>query len=265
MLYAVVPACNEGERITRVILTLLAVPVDKVVVVVNGSTDDTLEKVRGFPLQRVKPLFFPEPLGHDVPRAVGALYARRYGARGVLFVDGDMAAIPVRPLRRLKEAVLNQGVDLALTDCYPPQAPPPPSPVTQRLLFFRQQLNLLLGMEHLGSASPSHGPLAVSHRFLEKVPLEELAVPPVILVYAARAGLRVEVVTSIPHKLLGSPSRGKLHSTLIAATIIGDYLEAIALATGRPRSRKQEGVYYDGYHSSRRWDLLRRFSAQEIT
>ncbi|MGO0121643.1 glycosyltransferase family 2 protein [Desulfothermobacter acidiphilus] len=265
MLYAVVPALNEGKSIVRVVMTLLATPVKQVLVVVNGSTDDTVEKLKSFPPQQVKPLIFKEALGYDIPRAVGSLYARLRGAQGIVFVDGDMTALPVKPVRQLGEAVLHRGVDLALTDCYPPEAPPPSSPVVQRLLFFRYQLNLLLGLEHLGSASPSHGPLAVSRRLLERVPLEAMGIPPLALVHAARAGLRVEVVATVPHRLLGSPSRGELHSTLIATTIIGDYLEAIALASGRKRSREHAGVYYDGYHSSRRWDLLERFDTSDFT
>jgi len=261
LICAVVPAQNEAGRVGKVVEKLLMLPVDMVIPVVNGSIDETLAETAAFPGEKVKPLFYKEALGLDIPRAIGSAYALKIGATAVLFVDGDMARVPVNVLQKLKAAVTG-SVDLALTDCYPPEAPPPETPVTRLLLSFRQELNRCLGMPQLGSASPAHGPHAVSLRFLKTVPLVELAVPPVALCLAIRAGLKVAVAASIPHNELGSASRGNLHGMRIATTIIGDYLEALAVCRGRPRSREKDGVYYDGYDSQRRRDILRAFIAE---
>lgn len=261
LICAVVPAQNEAGRVGKVVEKLLRLPVDLVVPVVNGSVNGTLAEIAAFPAEKVHPLFFREALGLDVPRAIGSAYALKAGATAVLFVDGDMAQVPSRVLQELKEAVV-AGTDLALTDCYPPEAPLPETPVTRRLLLLRRELNRCLQMPELGYASPAHGPHAVSPRFLRTVPLAELAVPPVALCLAVRAGLKVAVATSIPHHKLGSPPRGSLHSTRVAATIIGDCLEALAVCRGRPRSREKDGVYYDGYDSERRRDILRSYLAE---
>lgn len=261
MIFGVVPAQDEAGRIGQVVKRLLKSSVDAVIAVVNGSMDGTFEEMAGFPPEKVLRLLFPEALGLDVPRVIGAACALKKGATGVLFIDGDMAQVPPKVLRRLKAAVTG-GIDLALTDCYPPEAPPPDSPITKRLLYLRKELNKCLGKPELGWASTAHGPHAASLRFLKTVPLRELAVPPVALSLAVLAGLEVVVAAGIPHHRLGSPSRGNIHSTLIAATIIGDHLEALSLCRGLPRSRKQDGIRYDGYDSSRRRDIMEAYLAK---
>ncbi|MEW6183881.1 MAG: glycosyltransferase [Bacillota bacterium] len=256
MLYAVIPAQNEAGRIGKVIAQLLKTFVDVVVPIVNGSTDGTLAEVSAFAQRRIKPLLFPEALGLDVPRAIGAAYALKEGAAVVLFIDGDMTQVPGKALQKLIAGVRTGGMDLSLTNCYPPGTPPPNTPVSKRLVRLRQELNHCLSVPQLGSSSPAHGPHAVSRRFLETVPLIELATPPVALCLAALAGLNITVAATVPHRQLGSPPRGTLHSTRIAATIIGDYLEALAICRNQPRTREDGRFYYDGYDSIRRRDIL---------
>ncbi|MGQ9513063.1 glycosyltransferase family 2 protein [Thermodesulfitimonas sp.] len=258
MLCAVVPAHNEAGRVGKVITKLLSLPVDLVIVVVNGSTDGTWTEVKHFPPGKIKPVFYAPALGVDVPRAVGAAYALKLGAKTAPFVDGDMHRVPLKVLRQLAAAV-TRGLDMGLTDCYPPDTPPAAEPLVQQIVAYRRELNEALGLAHLRAASPSHGPHAVSRRFLETVPLEELAVPPVALCLAARAGLRIGVAAYLPHVALGSPPRSPLHSLRIGATIIGNYLEALAICRELPRSREKDGVCYDGYNSARRRDLLVSF------
>ncbi|MGB4655940.1 MAG: hypothetical protein WBH98_10980, partial [Bacteroidales bacterium] len=94
------------------------------------------------------------------------------------------------------------------------------------------------------------------------VPLVELAIPPVSLALAAKGGLKVCVGTTIPHKALGSPAKDASHSKKIAATIIGDCLEAICVYRDKLRSRSSGTVDYDGYHSQRRLDLLNKYLNQ---
>ena len=258
MLCAVVPVQNEGARIGRVLDTILALPVDFVLPVVNGSADDSRRIVESYPAERVRLIHFEESLGFDVPRAVGAYQAYRQGAEAVLFVDGDMEGKISKALEKLVAAA-KRGVDLGLTDCYPPGRENWPTPLAAQLLAMRRFLNQQLGLAHLGSASPSHGPHAVSRRFLELVPYRDLAIPPVALVLAARQALRVEVAAAVPHCLLGSPDRGPRHAQLIAETIVGDHLEAFCVLNNAQRSRRLISATFDGYNHQRRWDLLDRF------
>ena len=123
-------------------------------------------------------------------------------------------------------------------------------------------LNRTLGLEQsLGTASPSHGPHAVSRRLLLSVPLRELAIPPVSLALAVKKGFPVHIGTRIPHKELGSPDKNTRHARLIAETIIGDCMEAINVYHNQERRRTCDHVEYDGYHSQRRWDLLDNYLA----
>jgi len=264
MLVAVVPVKNEAPRLEKVLRNLLAVPVDMVVTVLNGCRDCSEQIVRSFPSRLVKALVFPEPLGIDVPRAVGALQVRKLGARAVLFVDGDMDGDIVDVLRDLAGAVTAGGMDLALTNCYPVDELARLSDLASYLLAIRLALNRELGLaQTIGPASPSHGPHAVSRRFLCSIPVREIAVPPVALALAARQGLKIGVGATIAHRHLGSPFRSPVHARCIAETIIGDSLEAINMARGLPRKRSLNGVTYLGYHPERRFDLLEAFSLRE--
>lgn len=262
MLAAVIPAKNEAPTIGKVIRAAVAAGADLVIPVVNGCTDNSAEIIEkaGFP--GVLPVFFTAPLGPDVPRAVGAALAYQKGARAVLFVDADMGGEIQEVLHNLAKAISRRDLHLALTDCYPPEEPFKPSPLASRVLKMRRDLNRTIGLEKkIGTASPSHGPHAVSRAFLEAVPLRELAVPPVALALGAKKGLSVAIGAQIPHRRLGSPQRDPLHCHLIAETIIGDCLEAMQAYRGEPRNRTQNGVPFIGYHSLRRFDLLEKFLA----
>jgi len=256
MLVAVVPAQNEVQSIEKVIDGLLAVGAELVVPVVNGSSNGTAAAVASRAGAQVAPVYFDEPLGVDIPRAVGALCARAAGGTCVLFVDGDMAGEIGPALAALVQAV-KQGADLALTDCYPHGYPREPLAVT--LLRVRTLLNRAIGYPELGAASPSHGPHAVSARFLARIPAPELGIPPVALALAAREALRISVGAAIPHPLLGSPTRGEEHACQMAETIIGDCIEAYHVFRQQKRSRTWGDRTYIGYHRHRRWDLLSSF------
>lgn len=258
MLCVVIPVQNEADRLNAVLDSIQALPLDLVLPVVNGSRDGSREIIGSYPQKdRIKPIYFEEPLGIDVPRAVGALHAHNMGADVVLFVDGDMAG-NIRPaLEKLLQSAAN-GVDLSLVDCYPTLDWEQATPVVRELVELRKQLNRSLGLADLGAASPSHGPHAVSRRLLDSIPFRELGVPPVALVRAVRQGLTVGVAASIRHCELGSPDRGPQHARLIAETIIGDHLEAFCVLNNRRRSRRRDGVTFDGYYHTRRWDLLER-------
>lgn len=264
MICAVVPVQNEADNIQSVISTLLLLPVDIVLPVINGSTDRSAEILTRYPPDRVRPLRFEQSLGIDVPRAVGAACARDMGAKTLLFVDGDMAGDIGKALLGLAEAIEAGKADMALSDCYPADEFAPRSTQSLQLCRIRELFNQTIGLDYLGTASPSHGPHAVSRRFLERVPLHELAVPPVTLALAARAGLKVAMGAQLPHCVLGSPDKGRGHARRIRKTIVGDYLEAFGVYRGKERSRSLNGILFDGYHHARRFDILDDFLRNRV-
>lgn len=164
----VIPAYNEEKSILAVLATVLKLPLRYIILVLNGCTDRTLELTRSIPDSRIHTIYFAEPLGIDIPRAVGALYAHKLNSEGVLFLDGDMSGNILENLEQLLFA-LDQGVDIALTNCYPY--------ITHRanlahlVLRFRANLNKELGLFHtLGLATPTHGPHALSAKALDAIP-----------------------------------------------------------------------------------------------
>ncbi|GMA57143.1 hypothetical protein GCM10025858_16460 [Alicyclobacillus sacchari] len=90
---AIIAACNEAKTIGNVMRQLLRAGVHKVVIVDNGSHDATSEKALAVHGIDVRIVGFDRPLGHDVPRAIGAVAALRAWQKGgldaLLFVDGD--------------------------------------------------------------------------------------------------------------------------------------------------------------------------------
>lgn len=257
MLAAVVPARNEEGRIGRVLARLLRLPIDRIIPVINGSADGTRDEVLSLRSRRIEPLLVAEPLGLDIPRALGARAALAAGAQGVLFVDGDMAGDMEAALRDLVQRIRSGRLDMAL--CYVRRpAPEDPRSMAFRVRALRLELNQRLGLPRLNDAIPSHGPHAVSRRFLEQVPLQELGVPPVSQALAVQAGLRVGVAATLDHGQLGHRPRAVEHRRRVGETLMGDCLEALAVAGGQARSRERDGVVYLGYHPERRFDLLAR-------
>lgn len=255
MLAAVIPAKDEQGRIGYVLRNLLRLPLDLIIPVVNGCRDRTWERVQSVRDRRIHALGYPFPLGLDVPRAAGAFHAYARGAKAVLFVDGDMVLEMNDHLRSLLAPVALGQLDMALTDTYP-DAKPRPGTFAGGVAGLRRELNAALGLSDLEAASPSHGPHAVSRRLLEQVPFEALAIPPVSLAMAVRAGLRVGVGAARRHGELGSDPRTAQHRKRIGETIMGDCLEAICVARGEPRSRCREGMEYLGFHPHRRMHYI---------
>ena len=91
----------------------------------------------------------------------------------------------------------------------------------------------------------------------------DFTVPPVILAFAVRQGLSVEVPTKLPQKQLGSKTRNYFHTKKIADTIIGDTLEAINYFDDKQRTRCYLYKEYQGYNPFRRFDILEKFLAAD--
>ncbi|AET65806.1 glycosyl transferase [Desulfosporosinus orientis DSM 765] len=254
MFAAIVPAMNEEKSILAALTTILRLPISHIILVLNGCTDQTFELARSIPDNRIHILFFSEPLGIDIPRAIGALYARQLGVRGALFVDGDMSGDIYDNLVELL-ASIESGIDVALTNCYPYISHR--QKLAKLVLKFRAKLNRELDLfKSLGLATPTHGPHALSEQALKILPVEAIAVPPLTLYWAQKNNLIIKVATSIPHEALHSPRKHRQHARLIAETIIGDCLMGLSLIHDQPPSRILGKHNLLGYHPGRRFDLL---------
>lgn len=258
MITVVIPAKNEAGRITTVLQNVATLPIDHIILIINGTTDATLQEVLDLPIDKLQIVYFHECLGIDVPRAIGAKMAYSLGSDVVLFVDGDMVGTFNENLVELMEGIQFKHLDMALTNCYPS----PPRHIERYNPTFQWRYNVTheLGLDKkLGLATPAHGPHAVSRRLLESIPLQELSIPPVSLALARLNKLRIDVATTIPHYRLGSSVKNCIHSNKIIDTIVGDCLEAIAAFHGKPRTRQWQNKTYSGYHTARRFDLLEQF------
>lgn len=259
MYCAIIPAHNEAENITKVLNHLRPCNLTRLIVVANGCQDRTEEKtLREIGKQNIELLSFPEPLGLDIPRAIGAIYAQQYQPDGLLFLDGDMTGAITPTLLALINGI-KHGLDLALTNCYP--TPTTASPLADLVLKYRQKVNKKLGVfPQLGLATPSHGPHALSANLLRQIPLEILAIPPLVLAFAVRNNFRVNIAASLSHDLLGSPLRDNTHTQKVAATIIRDCQQALAYLKGLPlREILQFAAAETTDKSGRRFDLLNQF------
>lgn len=258
MLVAIIPARNEAHNLPRIYQCLATLPFDKIITVVNGCIDDTLQVISNHAPKNHFMLYFNKPLGVDIPRAVGAIKALAMGCTHFCFVDGDMSGDIRKPLLSIITS-LQKDTHLALINCYP--VINQRTPLTNTVLHFRGKLNRLLDLYNdIGLATPSHGPHGISSQLLRRVPLCDLATPPALLVHAYRNGLSVKVADALPHYKLGSTARNEDHAMTMAHTIIGDCLEAIAITQNKNKTRSYQGFEFSGYHTERRFDILQEYA-----
>lgn len=232
---AIVPVQDEARTLAAVLQELERLPIGEVAVLVNGSSDQSVEIARTLGTRTV---VYEESLGHDVGRAIGAdlLQADIY-----LFVDADIV-VPSRDLAPFLTAVAG-GVDVALNDF---------SAVVgwggDDVSVAKAFLNRVLGRPDLGIASMTAIPHALSRRAVEVITPARLAVPPLAHAVAVLEGLTVRAVHPIDvartnriHPL-NSPLRSQRR---LGETIIGDHVEAIEYVTRRRGNRA-------GFHDMRR-------------
>lgn len=254
MWIAIIPAYNEAKHIKTVLQNLISCNFQKIILVANGCNDRTEELALQIKKKvNLEILSFPEPLGLDIPRAIGAAYAKKYSPQGIIFIDGDMDGEITPVIYKLLQG-LKKGLDLALTNCYP--LPDRLSDLAATVLKYREIVNKKLGLfPQIGHATPSHGPHAISARLLAQIPLNTLAIPPLTLAYASQNNFRIGVAASISHKLLGSPLRSPEHAQNVADTIIGDCLQTLAYLEGVSLPSNFDSVY----RKARRFDVLEKF------
>ena len=213
----VIPAYNESATIGRVILGLKEwARQPELIVVSNGSTDDTAEQARKSGATVVE---LEERLGQDVARAIGLHIAT---CDAIVVVDADFVCKPdeLEPF----VAAVEHGVDLALNS-YPL---PHQLGYQHRTAIAKRALNCFLDRQELQAASLTAVPHAISRRAVEALGAESFAVPPVAQTKACLTSLRVEAVAFVD---VGkrNPSRRRPQLYSLERLILGDVLEAVAL------------------------------------
>lgn len=233
----IIPVMNERRTLRRVINEAFRVhPRTEVIVVANGSTDGSAAIARK---SGATVLSYAKPLGHDVPRAVGAREAR---GDVLLFIDADMV-IPAAKLRKFVEAVRG-GVDVALND----YSGPVRKAVVHGVVLAKHALNALLLRPDLQGASLTAIPHALSRKALDVIGASPLAVPPLAHTMAIRKGLKVQKVVHVNVGRLNPLRRKRERRQSLEPLIVGDHLEAIQWWLKHTDSR---GGYEDG--ARQRW------------
>ncbi|MBN3525569.1 glycosyltransferase family 2 protein [Paenibacillus apiarius] len=216
---AVLTACNEENSIATVMKELSRLPLDETIVIVNGSTDNTLHAVRQSS-DEATVVHYPEALGHDVGRSIGAKLSR---ADIVLFVDGDFS-IPAEEMGAFVWSVHN-GVDVALNDIGPFLHN---FDKQDGITHCKQWLNRCLGRDDLYANSMTAIPHALSRKALDIIGIQALSVPPKAQALAIARGLHVRSVHAVD-----VINKNRVRATNIgsdnpvAELILGDHLEAL--------------------------------------
>ncbi|MEC0182665.1 glycosyltransferase [Paenibacillus peoriae] len=222
----IIPAMNEQKTIRAVIREARRVhPRTEVIVVENGSSDRTA-KVAASAGARV--ISFPEPLGHDVGRRIGAEAA---SGQVLLFLDGDIV-IPCVRLRPFIQAV-SAGADIVLNDYHGPVNRTSVHPVVDA----KHVLNILSNRVDLGGASMTGIPHAISQRALKKIGLKSLENPPLFQAMSIASGLRVMTVYGIAVGRMNATRKKQNGKDPLVDVIVQDHLDAIAWITSHLGTR----------------------------
>ncbi|WP_435924319.1 glycosyltransferase family 2 protein [Paenibacillus sp. DYY-L-2] len=218
----IIPVMNEQRTLAEVIREAAGVhPKTEIIVVANGCTDGSARLARRL---GAIVLEFKEPLGHDVPRAVGARHAK---GDVLLFIDGDMI-VPAKDLRPFVAAVLS-GTDVALNDYDGPVQ----TQDVHLVVSAKHALNSFLGRPDMKGASLTAVPHALSRHAVLKIGFEALEKPPLAQASAVLGGLQIRVAHSVNVRRLNRPRTRSKQGDLLTVLVLGDHLEAAEMLMNR--------------------------------
>jgi hypothetical protein len=218
---AIVSVMNEEKTIASVLGQLNRIPLHEIIVVVNGSSDASFAIARN--VSDAVIVRFPEPLGHDVGRTVGAKLST---ADILLFIDGDFPIL-AEHLSPFIQAI-DRGYDIALNNI---------TPYLHRfntwdgVTVIKKFLNVSLSRPDLQANSLTAVPHALSRKAVETIGCQNLYIPPKALSIAVLRQLKicspmsVDVITS---NRLRRQNTGAANP--VSEMITGDHLEALSLA-----------------------------------
>ncbi|MEW5784270.1 MAG: glycosyltransferase [Bacillota bacterium] len=216
-LSVVIPALNEEKTIGPLITNLKQLRPKEILVVENGSTDQTLRVCYN---HGVKILSFTSPLGHDVGRAIGAKEAK---GDYILFLDGDIIFTPeeLRPYVNFS----NCGADILLNNINPFFML---SSMIDYISMANALLNSALSLPQLQYSSLTSIPHVIRRSAVNLIGFQNLAVPPKALAIAVLKGLKIQQAAGI-NVLVRNPVRehNRRKKNKIEELILGDHLEAI--------------------------------------
>ncbi|WP_254612967.1 glycosyltransferase [Brevibacillus sp. HB1.1] len=223
----IIPALNEAATIQQVIREVLRLEPVEIIVVVNGSDDQTAQLARECGATTVE---FPYALGVDTGRAIGASLAK---GDILLFVDADviMTAHDLYPF----VLACQRGVDVALNDVSAFLNQPCADNV---FVACRQALNLALNRKDLGIGSMVTVPFALRREAVAPLGWPILLCPPKAQAVYAQAGVKMELVHQV-NSFSSNRLRPEKHfasSGMPPAVeqIAGDHVEALQfLVKGR--------------------------------
>lgn len=213
----ILPVCNEQETMDQLLSNVKALQPKEIIAVENGSTDATLTICRKHGVTCVS---YPDPLGYDVGRAIGAKVAT---GDVLLFLDGDIVweADDLLPFIQACHGEL----DVALNNVNPFYTN---AQMVDYVSMAKAFVNRLINRRDLGYSSMTAVPHAIKKSALEKIGVENLAVPPKAQVIAQLKGLAVDHVRGVNVLQLNKrkPDNTPVNND-VEKLILGDHLEAL--------------------------------------
>ncbi|HEX9924012.1 MAG TPA: glycosyltransferase family 2 protein [Anaerolineae bacterium] len=211
----IIPALNEAAVIGDLVTETLAQPIDRVIVVDNGSTDDTAQLARQAGAQVV----YEARRGYGYACAAGVEAARE--ADVLLFIDGDYSCLPAE-MSALLQPLREERADLVIGSRELGYIAPGAMPPHQR---FGNWLMARLMRSLYGLPLTDLGPYrAIRRKLLTSLAMREMTFgwPTEMTVKAARRQARiVEVPVSwLPRRAGRSKISGTLKGTILAAYYI---------------------------------------------
>ncbi|HHB2169306.1 glycosyltransferase [Bacillus cereus group sp. BfR-BA-01424] len=247
---AIIPVSEEKTTIRSVIQEVKKAGVDEIIVVANGAAVKTIKQVK---LENVIVVELEEALGHNVARAIGAMYAT---ADICLFVDSDFV-IPATNLILFLRAI-EDGSDVALNDlqCLLDTFHPA-DPISMGKYF----VNLIAKRPDLWNNSLTAVPHAMHKKVIEKIGYDSLVIPPLAQIKAILEGFSitaVELVDVIKTNRV-RPEQHEFVNGRISAfdRIFGDQIEAIAYLL---QCTDERGGFTDG---DRDRDIIQQLRREE--
>jgi glycosyltransferase involved in cell wall biosynthesis len=230
----IIPALDEAGAIGEVAAAARQQPVDWVIVVDNGSTDNTAEIAR-----RAGALLVKEPRrGYGYACAAGSAVALELGAQALVYLDGDRSSLP-EEMPRLLHPLLRDQAGLVLGSRVLGHIEDGAMPLHQRLgnVLSSRLISLLYGVR-VTDLGPYR---AIRSDLLRELDMSEMTFgwPTEMMVKAARRRARiVEVPVSWQSRRAGqSKVGGTLRGSLLAAYYIVGVTLRHALATSHSSPR----------------------------